>query len=93
MVIMASASFSVSPPYLIDLGRFGVEVAHQFGVVGVERHQHALLVHDGGVVGNGVGGLHLVGPPVAERSGAGAVRGDLLGHLVAFQHVYERVRS
>ena len=34
--------------------------------------------------------LDLVGPPVGEGRRAGAVRGDLLGDLVALEHVLER---
>ena len=72
------------------LRRFGVEAARVFGAVGVDRHQHAALVHDGGVIGNGVFGLDLVGPPVGERRAADAVLRHLVGDLVAFEHVLER---
>ena len=43
-----------------------------------------------GVVRDRVVRLHLVRPPVAEGGRAGAVRRDLLGHLVALEHVLER---
>ena len=59
------------------------------GAVGVDRDEHAALVHERGVVRNRVLGFDLVGPPVGERRRAGAVRGDLVGDLVAFEHVLE----
>ncbi len=72
------------------LGGLLVEVAHLLAAVGVDRHQHAALGHQRGVVGDGVVGLDLVAPPVGEGRGAGAVGGDLVGHLVALEHVLQR---
>ena len=83
-----SASSSVRPPQ--HLGGFGVEAARVLGAVGIDRHQHAALVHQRGVVGNGVFGFHLVGPPVGERRAAGAVLRHFVGDLVAFENVLER---
>ncbi len=71
------------------LGGLGVEPARVLGAVGVDRDEHAALVHDRRVVGNRVLGLDLVGPPVGERRSAGAVRRHLVGDLVAFEHVLE----
>ena len=72
------------------LGRLGVQASRVFGAVGVHRHQHPSLVHERGVIGDGVLGFHLVGPPVRERRRAGAVRRNLVGDLVAFEHVLQR---
>ena len=71
------------------LGRFGVQTPRVLGAVGIDRHQHAAPEHERGVVGNGVFRFDLVAPPVGERRGAGAVRRDLVRHLVAFEHVLE----
>ena len=71
------------------LGRLHVQPPRLLGVVGVDRDEHALVRHQRGVVRNGVGRFHLVAPPVGEGGRAGAVRGDLLGHLVALEHVLE----
>ena len=72
------------------LGGLGVEAAGMLGAVGVDRHQHALAGHQGGVPRRGAAGLDLVAPPVGEGGRPGAVRGDLLGDLVALQHVLQR---
>ncbi len=67
----------------------GVEAARVLGAVRVDRHHHAGLHHDRGVVGDRVDRLHLEAPPVGEGADAGAVRGQLLRHLVALQAVLE----
>ena len=77
------------PAPLHRLGRLGVEAARVLGAVGVDRDEHALAHHDRGVVRDGVGRLDLVGPPVGEGRAAGAVRGHLLRHHVALEHVLE----
>ena len=46
------------------LGGFGVQAPGVFGAVGVDRDQHAALVHHGRVVRNAVLGFDLVGPPI-----------------------------
>ena len=72
------------------LGRFLVQVPVLLGAVGVDRDEHAALRHQRRVVGDGVVRLDLVGPPVGERRGAGAVLRDLVGDLVALEHVLQR---
>ena len=77
------------PAPLHRLCRLGVEAAGVLGAVGVDRDEDALARHDRGVVRDGVDGFDLVGPPVGEGRAAGAVRGHLLRHHVAFEHVLE----
>ena len=72
------------------LGRLGVQASRHLGAVRVERHRHALVRHDIGVVRNRVLGFDLVAPPVGEGRAACAVRGHLLGDLVSLEHVLER---
>ena len=72
------------------LGGFHVQPPGLFGVVGIDRDEHPLVRHQRGVVGDGVGRLHLVTPPVGEGRRARVVRGDLLGDLVALEHVLKR---
>src|SRR5258708_2875377 len=74
---------------LHGLGGVEVEAAGQLGIVGVDRGQHAAAHHQGHVVWDGVTGFGLEPPPVDERTPTRAVSGDLLGHLVAFEHVLE----
>ena len=71
------------------LGGLEVEAAGVVGGIGVEGHEHAALVHERAGVGDGVEDLELVRPPIGEGGGAGAVAGDLVGHLVAFEDVLE----
>ena len=76
---------------LDHLGRLEVEVADQLLAVALDADAGAGLDQERGVVGDGVVRLDLVGPPVGEGRGAGAVGGDLGGDLVAFEHVLERL--
>ena len=66
-------------------------MAHQLGVVALDADARAGLGEQGRVIGDGVVGLDLVGPPVGEGRRAGAVGSDLGGDLVAFQDVLERL--
>jgi hypothetical protein len=72
------------------LGRLDVQPAGQLVGVGVERDEHAALVHERARVRDRVVDLELVRPPVGETGGARAVLRDLVGHLVSLQHVLER---
>ena len=78
------------PAPLDRLRRLGVQVPRQLGVVGVDRRDDAFARHQRGVVRDRVDRFDLVAPPVGEGRRAGAVRGDLLRHLVALEHVLER---
>src|SRR5215831_9054405 len=78
------------PAVLHRLAGFRVEAARQFVGVGVERHHHARVLHDRGIVRDGVRDLELVGPPVGEGRGPDATLGDLVGHLVALEDVLQR---
>ena len=64
-----------------------VEAARALVRVGVDGDDDAVARHDGGVVRDGVVGLHLVAPEVREGRGHRAVARDLRGNLVAFEHV------
>ena len=76
---------------LDHLGGLEVEVADQLLAVALDADAGPGLGQQGRVVGDGVVGLDLVGPPVGEGRRAGAVGGDLGGDLVAFEHVLERL--
>ena len=46
------------------LRRFLIEVRGFFGIVGIDGDDYAAAGHERGIVGDGVIGFHLVGPPV-----------------------------
>jgi len=79
----------VEPAVADGLGGLQVHAPGQVAVVGVERHHDAVVVHDGAVVGDGVVGLQLVGPPVGERGAARAMGRHLVSHLVALEDMLE----
>ena len=72
------------------LGGFHVHPPDPLVRVRVQRDGHAALVHDRHVVGDGVPRLHLVAPEIRERARARAMGRDLVGHLVALEHVLQR---
>ena len=74
---------------LDGLGRLLVEMTHLFGTVGIDRHDDATLGHQRGSMRNRVVGFDFVAPPIREGRGAGTVGSDLVGDLVAFEHVLE----
>src|SRR5208282_5694554 len=79
------------PAILHHLRGFLVQVPGFLGVVGIDGYDDAAARHDRRVVGNGLVGLDLVGPPVGKRGGARAVLGDFVGHAVSLEYVLERV--
>jgi len=92
-VISASASSSLRPPYFIVLPasvlrrveRSPLPTSSEFNDV-----QHAFARQHRRVVRDCVVGLDLVAPPVTEGGCAGAVRLDLVGNLVSFEHMLQR---
>ena len=75
---------------LDGFGCFVVHVPTEFGVIGIERHDDPLVMHQSTVVGNRVVDLEFVGPPVREGRSGRTVLGDRIGHFVAFENVLKR---
>ena len=71
------------------LGRFVVEVPHELRRVRLDSADDPSLVEQGSVARHRVVGLDLVGPPVREGRRRRSVSGDLVGDLVALQHVVQ----
>src|SRR6266850_363543 len=71
------------------LRRVEVEAPSQLVGIGVDRSDDAGVLHERHVVRDRVVRLHLVAPPVDEGAAADAVRGNLLGHFVALEHVLQ----
>ena len=79
------------PAILHHLGGLEVQMAVQLLAVALDADIDPGLGQQGGVERNRIVGLDLVGPPVRERGGTGAVVADLGGDLVALEDVLERL--
>src|SRR5581483_11700834 len=75
---------------LHGLGRLGVEPSRKVVGVRVDGHQHAMIVHQRGVVRDGVDDLVFVGPPIREGGNAHTVCGNFVGDLIPLEPVLKR---
>ena len=82
--------FRREPAVFHRLRGFGVEPACEIRAIGVDRGHHALALHHGGVMRNGVVDLKLVAPPIGKRRTAHAIFGHHVGDFVALENVLQR---
>src|SRR5215472_10613246 len=79
------------PAILYTLGRLLVETPCLFCIVRVDTYIETFLLHDRGIVGDGILDFHLIRPPIGESRDIAAMRLHFVRYLVSFEDMRERI--
>ena len=79
------------PTIFYRFRRLLIQAPRHLCVVGIYCHDDTGLLHQSGVIGDGLKGLPFVSPPIGEGGTPGAMQRHLVGNLIAFENMGEGI--